>query len=72
MSARAAVLLFWSWVAAATVFLCFPGVLPFNRARPFVLGMPFIMAWVALWIVSAFVVFWYVDRVLDRHRKEGD
>ena len=72
MSRRSAVVLFFSWIAAATVFLCFPGVVPFNRIRPLIFGMPFNLAWVALWIVSAFVVFLLVDRTLDRDRTEGD
>lgn len=72
MSARAATLLFWSWVVGATVFLCFPGVLPFNRTRPLVFGLPFVFIWVALWIVLALIVFWTTDRVLDRERGPED
>lgn len=47
---------------AYAVFLTYPGILPFNRARPFVLGIPFTMFWVALWVVLGFVVFVLLDR----------
>lgn len=66
MSRRAARALFWGWVIAAVVFLCFPGIVPFNRARPFVLGLPFVLVWVALWVVLALIVFTLVDRTLGR------
>lgn len=71
MSRRGAIALFWGWVIAAAVFLCFPGIVPFNRPRPFIFGLPFVLAWVALWIVLALIVFLRVDRVLDRHRPGG-
>lgn len=70
MSPRSAVTLFWGWVIAGAVFLCFPGIVPFNHARPFVLGLPFVLVWVALWILLALVVFSIVDRTLGK-RPEG-
>ncbi len=66
MSRRAAVTGIGGWVIAGTIFLCFPGIVPFNRARPFVFGMPFVMAWVALWVVLALVVFVVADHTLGR------
>lgn len=70
MSRRAAVALFWGSVIAATVFLTFPGIVPFNRARPFVLGLPFVLVWVALWVVVALIAFSLADRTLGK-RPEG-
>ena len=53
------------WVAvlyfvAMTVAVTFPGVIPFNHARPFVLGLPFVFAWYLAWIVGAFAVFLFL------------
>lgn len=66
MSPATARVLFWGWLIAATVLLCFPGIVPFNRIRPTVLGLPFVFAWVALWVVLALVVFLAVDAVVGR------
>ncbi|HZD04475.1 MAG TPA: DUF3311 domain-containing protein [Longimicrobiales bacterium] len=45
------------------VAVTWPGMVPFNRIRPFVLGLPFSMAWVALWVVLGCLVLWLVDVV---------
>jgi membrane protein implicated in regulation of membrane protease activity len=66
MRPRRARLLFAAWLAAAAVFLTWPGALPFNRIRPYVLGLPFSLAWVVLWIVAGLVVFLVMDRALVR------
>ena len=61
-------------VLAAGFFVVFllavtwPGMLPFNRVRPLILGLPFSMAWVALWVVLASLVLWLVHAV----EKRGD
>lgn len=41
---------------AMLVAVTFPGYLPFNRIRPFVLGMPFSLFWQLIWISGAVVV----------------
>ena len=38
------------------VVLIYPGYIPFNRIRPFVLGMPFSLFWQVAWIVATVVV----------------
>jgi len=64
-------------VGAACFFLLFvvavtwPGMVPFNRIRPLVLGLPFSMVWIALWVGLSFVVFLLVDRVEGRARGTG-
>jgi hypothetical protein len=63
-----AVLFFLAYAVAVT----WPGVLPFNRIRPLVFGLPFVMVWIALWIVGGVLVLWWVDRVEARHRGRGD
>jgi hypothetical protein len=57
---------FGAMLAAVT----WPGALLFVRVRPFVLGLPFSFAWIALWILSAVFVLWGLDRVERRYRAE--
>jgi TRAP-type C4-dicarboxylate transport system permease small subunit len=33
------------------VVVTWPGALPFSRAEPFLLGLPFSLAWAVLWIL---------------------
>jgi hypothetical protein len=35
--------------------LTFPGIEPFNRIEPFVLGIPFSFAWVIAWVVLGWI-----------------
>ena len=66
----------WMRRGAVAFFLCFvlavtwPGMLPFNRIEPLVLGLPFAMVWIALWVLASFLVLLLVDRAESRHRKE--
>jgi hypothetical protein len=68
----------WVRRAAALFFLLFalavtwPGMIPFNRIRPTILGLPFSMAWIALWVVLSFLLLLLVDWVEGRARKGGD
>lgn len=48
------------------VAVTWPGMVPFNRVRPLVLGLPFSMAWVAFWLVLGIGVLWLVDAVERR------
>lgn len=48
--------------AAYIIFLTYPGMVPFNRVRPFILGMPFNLFWVTLWIVLGAVVLWALEQ----------
>jgi hypothetical protein len=53
-------------------FLGMLGCLPFvNTVEPFVLGMPFIMFWVCLWVVLTSVSLVIVYK-LDPDNKGGD
>lgn len=69
-----------AWVrwGAGAFFLLFvlavtwPGMLPFNRIHPLVLGLPFSMFWIALWVFGSFLVLLFVDWVEGRSRKDGD
>lgn len=55
-------------------FVTWPGMVPFSRAEPLVLGLPFAMAWIAAWIAGSVVVLTLLDRVEKRYRdaSEGD
>jgi hypothetical protein len=68
----------WVRGAAAAFFLLFllavtwPGMLPFNRIEPLVLGLPFSMVWIALWVLASFFVLVLVDRIESRGRGDRD
>lgn len=57
-----------TWIAivyfiAMAIALTFPGIMPFNTIRPFILGIPFVFAWYIFWILGALSVFVFLDRV---------
>jgi hypothetical protein len=60
----------------AAFFLCFaalvtwPGYVPFNRVEPLILGLPFSMAWIALWVVLSAVALYLLDRAEQRKRED--
>ncbi len=58
MSRRAARTLALIFFAAYTLALTYPGFVPFNRIRPFVLGLPFSFFWVVLWVAASLLVLW--------------
>jgi hypothetical protein len=53
------------------VFVTWPGMLPFARYEPMILGLPFAFVWIALWIVASVFVLLGVDRVEARHRGDS-
>ena len=65
----------WTRGAVAAFFVLYvlaviwPGILPFNRVEPRILGMPFIMAWHAGLLALTVVVLYLADRVESRERK---
>ena len=38
-----------------------PGLLPFNRVHPLVLGLPFVMAWLTLLLLLVGVALWVLE-----------
>jgi hypothetical protein len=64
---RIAVFAFFVLYALAVTW---PGAVPFNRARPFILGLPFSMAWAVLWIVLGCIALWILD--WSETRARGD
>jgi hypothetical protein len=56
----------------AALAVTWPGLVPFARIRPLVLGLPFAMAWIAAWVAGSAVVLYALDRVEARHRVPKD
>jgi hypothetical protein len=68
MSLRTARILTSIYLALALFFVTWPGLKPFARVEPLVLGLPFSMAWIA---GSVFVLYG-LDRVERRYRDGED
>jgi hypothetical protein len=59
------------WLAALP-FLGLLGGIPFvNRVEPFVLGLPFILFWIVLWVALTSVIMWVIYS-LDPANREGE
>jgi hypothetical protein len=72
MKLRTARMLTGAYLVAALVFVTWPGLLPFARIEPLVLGLPFSMAWIAGWVIGVLVVLVLLDKVEKRYRDGGD
>lgn len=68
MSLRYARTLAFVFLAAYAVAVTWPGMVPFNRIHPLILGLPFAMVWIAIWIVAGCLVLWTLHRVESIHR----
>ena len=66
MSVRAARGIVLVLLGLYTLLLTWPGIVPFNRIRPLVLGLPFVLFWICLWIVLVGVGFALLDRAETR------
>ncbi|KXH83798.1 DUF3311 domain-containing protein [Sporosarcina sp. HYO08] len=56
----------------AVPFLGFLGFLPWaNRIEPYVLGMPFLLFWLVLWMVISPIILMIVYK-LDPDNREGE
>ncbi|MGD8866600.1 MAG: hypothetical protein PVI01_03205 [Gemmatimonadales bacterium] len=45
-----------AYFLAMAIFVTYPGYVPFDRIRPFVLGLPFSLFWQVMWICGAVLV----------------
>lgn len=72
MSLRTARALTGTYFVLMLVFVTWPGLVPFSRVEPLVLGLPFSMAWIAAWIAGSVVVLALLDRVEKRSRDRDD
>jgi hypothetical protein len=66
MSVSAAKRLVVAYFIVYALVLLWPGVMPFNRIRPMLFGLPFIMVWVAAWVGFGFVVLLLLERAVSR------
>jgi len=49
-----------NWLAVIPVSLAFGGVVVANRVTPFILGLPFFMAWVVGTVLITSLVMWII------------
>jgi hypothetical protein len=71
MSVRAARRVLFVLLGLYTVALTWPGILPFNRVRPLVFGVPFVMIWIVVWILLVGIGFALLNAAetrAERHR----
>ncbi|HKJ02184.1 MAG TPA: hypothetical protein VJ997_07005 [Longimicrobiales bacterium] len=68
MTLRTARFLAGAYLILMAVAVTWPGMVPFARIRPMVLGLPFSFFWPAAWIAMAVPVLYGLDRVERRHR----
>lgn len=68
MSLKTARLLAAGYHLAMLYFVTWPGIVPFAKAEPLIMGLPFTMAWIAAWISGSVVVLALLDRVEKKHR----
>lgn len=59
------------YLLAALFFVTWPGLVPFSKIEPLILGLPFSMAWIAMWVAGTVVMLFLLDRVERRYREEG-
>ena len=59
------------YLLAALPFIGLLGGIPFvNRVTPFVLGLPFILFWIVLWVVITSLIMWVIYATDPRNRAE--
>lgn len=64
---RGAVLFFILFLVAVT----WPGMIPANRIRPLVFGLPFSMVWIAAWVLISFFVLLLLDWDEGKRREDS-
>lgn len=62
---RTAVVLAFAYFIAMTVLVTFPGLSVANRVEPYILGLPFVLAWFMGWMIGALVVLFFLHRAFD-------
>ena len=61
-----------TYLLAVLPFLGLLGGIPFaNRVTPFVLGLPFILFWIVLWVVVTSLIMWVIY-VTDPRNRAGE
>lgn len=60
------------WVLLVLTCTVWPGYLPAARIEPYLLGLPFGLAWLALCIAAVFLALVFTFRADMRARRGGD
>ena len=60
------------WFLVATLCMVWPGATLFARIEPSMLGLPFSMASIVVWIVGSIVVLYLLDRVERRQAEDSE
>jgi preprotein translocase subunit SecY len=68
LSVRTARVLAVAYFVLFAAAVTWPGMVPFNRIRPLILGLPFSLAWIALWVTGGVFVLW----MLHVAERKGD
>jgi hypothetical protein len=66
MTVRFARRLVFVMLGLYAVLLTWPGLVPFNRIEPLVLGLPFVLFWITLWVMLMGVALALLDRAETR------
>lgn len=61
-----------AYLLTALVFVTWPGLVPFSKIEPLILGLPFSMAWIAMWVSGTVVMLFLLDRVEKRYRDDAE
>jgi hypothetical protein len=59
---RVSVIVAITYFIMMAVAVTFPGLSLFNTVRPFVLGIPFVFAWILTWVAGSAAVFYFLYR----------
>ena len=59
-------------LAALPFFGILVGTVFANRVEPFVLGMPFILFWIVIWVLLTSVIMAVVYRLDPANREDGE
>jgi predicted membrane channel-forming protein YqfA (hemolysin III family) len=70
MSSRVATRLAVGFFLLFAVMVVWPAFTLFNRVEPLILGLPFNMAWVAIWLVASIGILYLVDRARRRDQED--
>lgn len=57
----------WAYHLTFAAAVVWPVQSLLNTAEPFVLGLPFVMAWPAAWVLGSLLVLWRLDAARTRH-----
>lgn len=62
---------FWLFIVAFAAAVVWPGVTYANRVEPYILGLPFNLAWIAGWVAAGGVALFLLDHS-ERRSRPGD